>query len=109
MNTTIKNWFIVDVYTNSKFEKHLGKILWGVVVNDEQGRFELDDYVCTSTLLEIKPSVREVYTRTGSIYVLDGPGELVRLTHDELAIISKGISPSELANIKVEFQSANEL
>jgi len=109
MNTIIKDWFIVDVYTSHKFEEHLCKILWGIVISDDQGRFKKNDYVCTSTLLEIKPDERKVYTRSGSIYVLSGPGGQIQVTHDELAILYKGVSPSELANIKAEFQSANEL
>jgi len=76
------------------------KVLWGIVLKDELGQFKVGDYVCTSSLLKISPDKREVYTRTGSTYLLHGAGERVRITHDDLAIISMGVSPAELDCIK---------
>jgi len=100
MITEINNWYIVDVYQDQSFEQSMGKVLWGIIINDQQGRFEPGDFVCTSRLLEIRVDEREVYTRTGSIYTLNGPGEQVRLTQDDLAIISKGVSPLQLVEMR---------
>lgn len=103
MITEIKDWYIVDVYKDKLFEERIGKVLWGIVIHDEQGRFKTGDYVCTSRLLKISPEKREAYTRTGSTYLLHGSGERVGIAHDDLAIISMGVSPSELDCIKNGF------
>jgi len=103
MITEIKNWYIVDVYKDKWFEERIGKVLWGIVIHDEQGRLKSGDYVCTSSLLKISPEKREAYTRTGSTYLLSGAGELVGIAHDDLAIISMGVSPAELDCVKNEF------
>lgn len=99
MITEIQNWFIVDLYKDNTFKGNLGKVLWGIVINDEQGRFQSGDYVCTSALIEINAEEREVHTRTGSIYILNGPGEQVNLDIDQLGQISSGMSPAELKNL----------
>jgi len=98
MITEIKNWFIVDLYKDKTFKDNLGKVLWGIVINDEQGRFQNGDYVCTSTLIVINAKEREVHTRTGSIYILNGPGEQVKLDLEQLGKISIGMSPAEVIN-----------
>ena len=103
MITEVKNWYIVDVYKDKLFEERIGKVLWGIILKDELGRFKAGDYVCTSSLLKISPKKREAYTRTGSTYLLHGSGERVGISHDDLAIISIGLSPSELDCIKNEF------
>ena len=46
-------------------------------------------------LIEINAKEREVHTRTGSFYILNGPGEQVRLDLEQLGMISSGMSPSE--------------
>lgn len=61
-----------------------------------QGRFQNGDYVCTSTLREINAKEREVYTRTGSIYILNGPDKQVKLDISQIGNISTGTSPAEV-------------
>ena len=42
MNTIIKDWVIVSIIDN---KKAIGKVLWGIVIDDMSCRFLRGDYV----------------------------------------------------------------
>ncbi len=43
MNTVLKDWHIVSILENGEL---VGKVLWGICVEDETLRFNAGDYVC---------------------------------------------------------------
>jgi len=100
MRTTIKNWCIIDVYENSELNDYLGRAIYGVVLKDEQGRFEVDDYVCTAGIVEIDYSEAVAITKSGEYFMLDGIGSNAKVDQSEFALIAKGIRPEKLASIK---------
>lgn len=44
MKTVLKDWHIVSILEDGEL---VGKVLWGICVEDETFRFDAGDYVCT--------------------------------------------------------------
>ena len=52
MNTVVKNWHIVSIFND---EVLIGKVLWGICVDDMTYRFATGEYISTSKIVEISP------------------------------------------------------
>lgn len=93
LKTLVKNWTIISLF-DQEDSPHM--FLWGIVVNDELKRFKTDDYVCTSKLLAISPSNKEVITKSNNKYVLQGSGTKISASLQELELMRAGFSPDEI-------------
>jgi hypothetical protein len=86
LKTVVKNWSLVTI---DDFQ-----ILYGVVVSDNTSRYQENDYVCTSRIIELKNNV--VITKSGSVYMLIGDGNEYMGSYLQLMELISGISPEDL-------------
>jgi len=101
MITEIREWFIVEVYERDFSEEQFqGSVLWGIVVYDETMRFSSDDYVCSSLIKTIIQDKNQVFTRSGSTYLLLGGGDEAQIFLSEFPLLRKGFSPVEIKKIR---------
>jgi hypothetical protein len=90
MKTSVKNWSVITIDDElSPFT-----VLWAIVENDERGRFEKGDYVCTSRILYAEGN--HVRTHTGSTYELIGLGSEYKADFSQLLQLRSGFSPQEI-------------
>ena len=87
MKTSVTDWSVITI----KDDLSPFSILWGIVENDERGRYEKGDYVCTSRILYTEN--KHVRTHTGSSYVLLGLGSKYTANFNQLVQLRAGFSP----------------
>lgn len=102
MNTVLKEWHIVSILENGEL---VGKVLWGICVEDETFRFEAGDYVCSSKIVEIIPTDKLVKTIKGSVYLLEGDGTPAEVNLEDFELLRKGYSPDEIQRVRAEQQN----
>jgi hypothetical protein len=109
MKTTIMNWYLVDLMhlKDNSPKKLLRQILWGDVVTDETNRFSAGDYVCTNFIDARKGNF--FVTKSGSHYKCIGGEQHVEVDILDLDILRKGVSPAQLAIIKVNIINEDSL
>lgn len=86
LKTVVKNWSLVTI---DDFQ-----VLWGIVVSDDTARYQENDYVCTSRIIELKNNV--VTTKSGSVYMPVGDGNEYSGSYLQLMELMSGISPEDL-------------
>jgi hypothetical protein len=97
MNTVLKDWHIVSILENGEL---VGKVLWGICVEDETFRFETGEYVCTSKIVEIIPTEKLVKTFKGSSYLLEGDGKTAEVKVEDFELLRQGFSPDEIHRVR---------
>jgi hypothetical protein len=97
MNTVLKDWHVVSILESGEL---VGKVLWGICVEDETFRFEAGDYVCSSKIVEIIPTDKLVKTIKGNAYVLEGDGTTAEVNVEDFELLRKGYSPAEINRIR---------
>jgi hypothetical protein len=102
MNTVLKNWHIVSIFENNEL---VGKVLWGICVEDETFRFDTGDYVCSSKIVEIIPTEKLVKTFKGSSYLLEGDGAISEVNVEDFELLRQGFSPADIHRIKAAQQN----
>lgn len=102
MNTVLKDWHIVSILENGEL---VGKVLWGICVEDETFRFEAGDYVCSSKIVEIVPTAKLVKTIKGSVYLLEGDGTTAEVNVEDFELLRQGFSPDDIHRIKAMQQN----
>ncbi|MCB5228351.1 hypothetical protein JAO78_016215 [Alishewanella sp. 16-MA] len=103
MNTILKDWHIVSILDNGEL---MGKVLWGICVEDNTLRFDIGDYICSSKIVEIIPSEKLVKTIKGSAYLLEGDGKTAEVTLENFELLRQGFSPDEINRIRAVQQNA---
>lgn len=98
MNTVLECWQIVSIVDN---EKLVGKVLWGICVNDKTSRFQPGDYVCTSKITEIIPKSKLIKTHTGSSYQVQGDGIEAEIQVEDFDLLRRGFSPEEINQLRL--------
>jgi hypothetical protein len=94
-DTIIKNWFLVNLeYENNT----VAKVLWGIVVKDNKGRWHPEDYVCTSKVIEHLAD--GVFLTQNSRYECSGKGREISLEAEAIFELRSGISPEEYLTLK---------
>lgn len=87
--TIVKDWYIVELFNVGS--SSVGRVLWGIIVKDETGRWRESDYVCTSLIESINGD--EVTTRN-SLYVLGSSNNgAVRLPLSSIMLLKSGFDP----------------
>jgi hypothetical protein len=102
MNTVIKSWHIVSIFEKNDL---IGKVLWGICVEDETFRFDAGDYVCSSKIVEIIPDEKLVKTIKGSAYLLEGDGTTTEVNVEDFELLRQGFSPDEIHRISAVQQN----
>lgn len=97
MNTVLKDWHIVSILENGEL---VGKVLWGICVEDETVRFDVGDYVCSSKIVEIISADKLIKTVKGSVYLLEGNGTKAEVNVEDFELLRQGYSPDEINRIK---------
>ncbi|WP_404391368.1 hypothetical protein [Pseudoalteromonas phenolica] len=93
MNTIVKDWHIVSIFDD---EELIGKILWGICVDDMTFRFKTDDYISTSKIVEISTHNQLIKTANGSIYQVIGEGQNAQVQMKDFELLRNGFSPSQI-------------
>ncbi|WP_233080905.1 hypothetical protein [Rheinheimera soli] len=97
MNTIVTDWYIVSVIDNGKL---LGRVLWGICVEDMTCRFVTGDYICTSKIEEIIPSAKLIKTYSGSSYQVKGDGTEAEIQAQDFELLRQGFSPDQINQLK---------
>lgn len=95
MNTIVKDWYIVSIFDG---EDMIGKILWGICVDDMTYRFATDDYISTSKIIEISPHSQLIKTISGSIYQVVGVGQKAQVQIKDFELLRLGFSPQQISD-----------
>jgi hypothetical protein len=101
METIIENWQLVTVLEG---EHSIGKVLWGICVEDMSFRFTKGDYICTSKLVEINPKEGLLKTASGSIYKVVGRGGKASIDYRDFELLRNGFSPEQIHELKTATQ-----
>ena len=70
------------------------------MVYDETMRFSPSDYVCSSLIKTISQDVNQVYTKSGSTYLLLGDGNEAQIYLNEFPLLRKGFNPVEIKRMR---------
>lgn len=93
MNTIVKSWHIVSIFDG---EEMIGKILWGICVDDMTYRFAPNDYISTSRIVKISPSNQLIKTASGSLYQVIGAGKKAEVQMRDFQLLRHGFSPEQI-------------
>ena len=98
MNTIVKDWHIVSIFDG---EEPIGKVLWGICVDDMTYRFAANDYISTSKIVEISPNNQLIKTASGSIYQVIGLGQKAQVQMKDFELLRHGFSPEQIAQLNL--------
>jgi hypothetical protein len=97
MNTIIKDWIIVSIKDTGKL---VGRVLWGIVVDDMSCRFLKDDYVCSSEIVKVHSYNQLIKTSGGSLYQIIGYGHRTEIKFQEFELLRHGFNPSQIKELR---------
>lgn len=97
MNTIITDWILVSVIDN---KKPIGKVLYGIVIDDMSCRFLKGDSVCSSILKDINLDNQLIKTQSGSLYQVLGRGKKAEIQIEEFELLRQGFSPDQIVAIR---------
>lgn len=97
MNTVIKDWVIVSVINDDLL---VGKVLWGIVIDDMSCRFTKGDYVCSSEIVNIHSYKQLIKTSGGSLYQIIGYGHRTEIKFEEFELLRHGFNPSQIKELR---------
>ena len=98
MNTIVKNWHIVSVFGGDAL---IGKVLWGICVDDMTYRFATDDYISTSKIVEILPQNQLIKTASGNLYQVLGEGQKTHMQLKDFELLRIGFSPEQIQALRI--------
>ncbi len=98
MNTIVKNWYIVSIFDG---EELIGKVLWGICVDDMTYRFATDDYISTSKIVEISHQNQLIKTVSGSLYQVIGEGQKSQVQLKDFELLRHGFSPIQITQLNL--------
>ena len=91
--TVVTDWHIVSIIDNGGV---IGRVLWGICVEDSTCRFAAGDYICTSKIIEIIPNAKLIKTYSGSSYQVQGEGTEAEIQVKDFELLRQGFSPDEI-------------
>ena len=98
MNTIVKDWYIVSIFDG---DEPIGKVLWGICVDDMTFRFATNDYISTSKIVEISSHNQLIKTVNGSIYQVIGEGQKAQMQMKDFELLRHGFSPEQIAQLNL--------
>jgi hypothetical protein len=93
MNTIIKDWVIVSIIDN---KKAIGKVLWGIVIDDMSCRFLRGDHVCSTMITNINIESQLIKTRCGNLYQILGNGRRAKIKMEEHELLRQGFNIAQI-------------
>lgn len=93
--TTLKEWFLV---TFSDAPGSSNQVLWGIVESDPSGRWDLNDWCCTSQILEKTDD--GVFVTKNTRYTTVGSGQMITLPVKALIELRVGHSPDDYLTLQ---------
>lgn len=97
--TKLIDWAIVEVVGADIGVRSKPLFLWGIVQEDQLGRYETGHYVCTSLIKSIAPTLMQVVTKSNNTYELSGSGQRIKVSVKEFEKLIDGYSPSEISQL----------
>jgi hypothetical protein len=97
MNTIITDWILVSVIDN---KKPIGKVLYGIVIDDMSCRFLKGDSVWSSIIKDINLDNQLIKTQSGSLYQVLGRGKKAEIQIEEFELLRQGFSPDQIVAIR---------
>ncbi|MBA6234382.1 MULTISPECIES: hypothetical protein [unclassified Colwellia] len=97
MNTVVKDWVIVTIIEN---KKPIGKVLYGIVIDDMSCRFLKGDYVCSSMIIDINFDTQLIKTESGSLYQIIENGKRTKIMMEEFELLRQGFNPEQIIAIR---------
>ena len=97
MNTIIKDWVIVSIIDN---KKSIGKVLWGIVIDDMSCRFLRGDYVCSTMITNINIDSQLIKTQSGSLYQILGHGGQAKIKREEHDLLRQGFNLAQIIGLR---------
>jgi len=97
MNTIIKDWVIVSIIDN---QQAIGKVLYGIVIDDMSCRFLKGDYVCSSMITDINIDSQLIKTQSGSLYQILGNGKRAKIKMEEYELLLQSFNPEQIISIR---------
>jgi hypothetical protein len=108
----LKDAYIVSVYDYKEFEKiFLGEFLSGGVIEDETFRFRPFQQIVTSKIVSksADEDKLEIYTHSGSCYVIDADHKLIDISFVELVVMRAGAySADRVLEMREQLKSQNK-
>jgi len=98
MNTIVKDWHIVSVFDDEEF---IGKVLWGICVDDMTYRFATDDYISTSKIVKISYHNQLIKTASGNLYQVIGEGQIAQVQLKDFELLRHGFSPEQITQLNL--------
>lgn len=97
--TKLTDWAIVEVVGADIGVRSKPLFLWGIVQEDQLGRYETGHYVCTSLIKSIAPNLMRVVTKSKNTYQLIGSGQRIKVSVKEFEMLREGYSPNEISQL----------
>lgn len=108
----LKDAYIVSVYDYKEFEKiFLGEFLSGGVIEDETFRFRPFQQIVTSKIVSksADEDKLEIYTHSGSCYVIDADHKLIDISFVVLVVMRAGAySADRVLEMREQLKSQNK-
>ncbi|TMP04121.1 hypothetical protein CWC11_12050 [Pseudoalteromonas sp. S3178] len=79
----------------------IGKILWGICVDDMTYRFAPNDYISSSRIVEISPNNQLIKTASGSLYQVIGKGKKTEVQMRGFQLLRHGFSPEQITQLNL--------
>tara|TARA_R110002167_G_scaffold137654_1_gene324738 strand:+ start:35080 stop:35397 length:318 start_codon:yes stop_codon:yes gene_type:complete len=98
MKTVVKDWYIVSVLDDDVL---VGKVLYGIVVDDLSVRFLKDDFVSTSPIVKINLEAQLIQTQTGSYYQTLGCGQSAEIQIKDFELLRHGFNPEQINQLNL--------
>tara|TARA_B110000211_G_scaffold169736_1_gene191524 strand:+ start:346 stop:663 length:318 start_codon:yes stop_codon:yes gene_type:complete len=98
MKTIVKDWPIVSIFDG---EEMIGKILWGICVDDMTYRFTTNSYISTSRIVKISPNNQLIKTASGSLYKVIGEGKKAEVQMRDFQLLRHGFSPEQITQLNL--------
>ncbi|MGE6568156.1 DUF6957 family protein [Shewanella vesiculosa] len=96
IQTILRDWYIVKILDEK--QSLIGQVLWAFVVEDNTGRFNIGDYLCTSLIVKINNNL--IITASGSEYIVEGIGKEFEADIAELEQLRRGHSPFQVSRLR---------
>lgn len=98
MKTIVKDWRIVSIFDGKEM---IGKILWGICVDDMTYRFAKNSYISTSSIVKISPNNQLIKTASGSLYQVIGEGKKAEVQMRDFQLLRHGFSPEQINQLNL--------
>lgn len=96
--TRVRDWYIIKILDER--QSLIGQVLWGFVLEDNTGRFNSGDYLCTSLIEKIKDNL--IITAKGSQYIVEGNGKEFDADIADVEQLRRGRSPFQISRLKMK-------